>query len=65
MQMSTPKRLEVRRETDQVKEHRGNSRGDTPTQKVDFNGQVQPRNPVGPNVPDRGAFETFDGGAGI
>jgi hypothetical protein len=56
---------EVLRETDHVKEHCGNPSVDALRQELRANEQTPPRNPVGPCVPDAGAFETFVGGTGI
>jgi hypothetical protein len=65
MQMNGSAYSEVLRETDQVKEHRGNPGVDTAPQEVCFNEEAPPRNPVRPCAPDEGAFETFIGGEGI
>jgi hypothetical protein len=63
--MNVSERSAVLRQTDQIKEHRGNPRVDTVPQEPYPAEQAPPRNPVRPNIPDEGAFETLAGGAGI
>jgi len=63
--MNTSERSEVPRETAHVQEARGTPGVDTVPQRSCPNEQIPPRNPVGPHVPDEGAFESFVGGAGI
>ena len=63
--MNPSTRSEVLSETDQGKEHCGNPIVDTVQQELCSNEQTPPWDPLGPYVPDEGAFETFVGGAGI
>jgi hypothetical protein len=65
MEMNEAARPEVLRETDHVRERRGNPGVDTVMQELFCNEQTPPRNPLGSYVPDEGAFETYFGGAGI
>jgi hypothetical protein len=63
MPMNASVRSEVRREADQVKEHRGNPRVETVVEEFCASEQIPLRNPVRPYAPDEGAF--FVDGAGI
>ena len=63
--MNEGARPEVLRETDHVRECRGNPSVDTVLQELSRYEQTSPRNPLGFYVPDEGAFETYFGGAGI
>jgi hypothetical protein len=63
--MNPSARPEVPRETDQVREHRGDPRVDAVPQEFSPNEQAAPRNPFEPHVSNEGAFENFVGGAGI
>jgi hypothetical protein len=65
MEMKESPRPEVLRETDHVQERRGNPGVDSMLQELCSHEQTPPRNPLGPYVPDEGAFESFVGGAGI
>jgi len=63
--MNASARPEVLRETGHVQEGRGNPGVDPVLREPYSNEQTPPRDPVGPNAPDDGAFEGFVGGAGI
>jgi hypothetical protein len=63
--MNTSQRPEVLREADQVKEHRGDPSIDAVPQRLCPGEQAPAQDPVGPHVPDEGAFGAFVGGAGI
>jgi hypothetical protein len=63
--MNPSARPEVIRENRQGKEDRGIHSLDPVPQQVRPDEHPPPPNPVGPHVPDLGAFEAFVGGAGI
>ena len=63
--MNAPKRSEVLRETDHVHEHHANPPICTVPREHRSNRPTSPRSPVGSDIPDEGAFETFADGAGI
>jgi hypothetical protein len=65
MPMNASERSEDRRETDQAQEHCATPMVHPVPQEHHSDRQTPPGNPVGPHVPDEGAFETFVGGAGI
>jgi hypothetical protein len=65
MHMNASARSAIRGETDQAQEHGDGARVDAVPQKACCTEQAQPRNPVGPDVPAEGTFETFMDGAGI
>jgi hypothetical protein len=51
--------------TDQARKRRGHPGLDSVRQELHLDRQTPPRDPVGPQVPDEDAAETFVGGAGI
>jgi hypothetical protein len=63
--MNAPKRSEVLREMDPVREHRAHPGVHTVPREHRSDGQTPPRNPGGTYAPDEGTFETFADGAGI
>ena len=63
--MNASARSEVLRETDPVKEHRGDPSVETVLQGLCSPEQTPPRNPAGPDVPYKGAFEPLVDRAGI
>jgi hypothetical protein len=65
MPMNAPERTEALRQTDQVKEHRGNPGVDTVPQELCPDEQIPPWNPVKSHVLDERPSETFADGAGI
>jgi hypothetical protein len=63
--MNASERYEELRESAHIKGHRRNPNVDGAPQELCLSEQTLPRNPVGPFVPDEGAFETFVDGSGI
>jgi hypothetical protein len=63
--MDTTTCSEVLRETDPVKQHRGNPRVGTVFHEIRSDEQIAPRIPVGRNARDERTYETYIGGAGI
>jgi hypothetical protein len=63
--MNALKRSEVLPELDHVHEHRAHPGVHTVPRENRPNQPTPPRSPVGSDVPDEGAFETFADGAGI
>jgi len=63
--MDVYERSKVLRETDQVKEYRGDPIIDAVLQGLNSNEQTPPRIPAGPVVPDGGTSEAFIDGSGI
>jgi hypothetical protein len=65
MEMSTSERPELPRETDPVKECRGDQDVGGAPQEFRPNEPNPTRDPVGPQLSNKSAFETYVGGAGI